>query len=72
MISLLLFHLISSDEHSETSGSHRELHKVRENDHALVLMMRTVRATLQVYEGIGDLRLVIADSPTYSRACHSW
>lgn len=28
---------------------------MREDDHALVLMIRTVRATLRVYEGIGDL-----------------
>lgn len=58
MVSLLLFHLISPDEHSETfrvAAHRRELRKVRENDHALVLMMRTVRATLRVYEGIGDL-----------------
>lgn len=54
------------------------LRKVREDCHALVLMIRTVRATLRVYEGIGDLTnrprlaVAIADSPTYSRACHSW
>lgn len=73
------------DDRSETFrvAAHRERRgrgvardAVVNDDHALVLM-NGVRATLRVYEGIGDptgarLAAAIADSPTYSRACHSW
>lgn len=54
--SLFLLYAISlSTSVQRRSRSLRIVDEVREDDHALVLMIRTVRATLRVYEGIGDL-----------------